>query len=708
MDYLMTNCKEYCYRDLETVSVMKKRGKRTVKIEYLKAPLCLDTETAWNHDLDNPISWIYQWAFEFGGDIVIGRKPSDLVNLLARLKEYYGLCDTKILVIYVHNLSYDIQYLKQALQEKFGKPRLLAIRAHKFITYEIGGIQFRCSYKLSNKGLFVWGNDLNVTHKKLSETADFYKEIHYQNEELPAENWEYQINDVLCLSECLQKQFDLYGDTVATVPLTSTGYIRRECRKNYKEDRRNRKRFVLTQLNTATYDMCKNSFAGGLTHGNRFLCNYTVRPSKNEYIKHRDFRSHYPTQQRTKKFPMGKFNLYGKNLKIEDIKKHIGEYNFLIQFTFENAKVKDGVVLPILSQSKVYAGRQGKIDTIEDNGRVLVLHGITSICITELDLHWILKQYDIKYYNIDVAYSAVSGYLPKYMTKTVDTFFHGKTMWKMLVKEAEQKGETDERIAYLNMELMKSKNGLNGIYGMTATDIVRDIFSMDEMGNWKMEKPDKEKALSQYYTGENNFNPYQWGVWTTAWARHDLLTFAELIQKNGGTILYVDTDSIFYVSNDNVERVIERENARREQKAVEMGAFITYDGKRVTYDCFDLENEEITAFRFLHAKCYAYMVKTETGEKLKCVIAGVSAYEDNTYKYSREMELGSIDNLEKGKTFTRCGGTRAIYTENPFAEIEIDGHLTECGAACVIVDTTKTLNDCIGIYEMPFSWEADF
>ena len=170
----------------------------------------------------------------------------------------------------------------------------------------------------------------------------------------------------------------------------------------------------------------------------------------------------------------------------------------------------------------------------------------------------------------------------------------------------------------------------------------------------------------------------------------------------GGTVLYVDTDSIFYVSNAEVERKIEAENERRKDAALSKGAYVEYEGKLVTYDSFDDEGEDITAFRFLHAKCYAY----ESEGKLHCTIAGVSEWEDATYQFGRVDELGSLDELKKGKVFERCGGTKAKYIETPAGKVTVNGHEVEAGAACIITPTTKTLSNELTMYDEVIEWEV--
>lgn len=684
------------------------RGRKVIKTEVCKRWISLDTETSWNHDDENPVAWIYQWAFKFGDQIIIGRKPSELIAALRKYANAYDLSPQKQIVVYVHNLSFDVEYLRQWLVAEFGKCRMLCVKPHKFISFEVGGFIFKCSYKLSNKSLNTWSSDLGTKNRKIAEEKVYYEEIHYQDEELSPEKWDYQIQDVLVLDEAMEKQLALYNDDVLTVPLTSTGYVRRDARRNYKKDRRNRKRFLQTRLTAESYKLARDEFEGGISHGYRKFANKTVRPEKGEFIRHRDFRSHYPSQQRTKKFPIGNFVKYDKHVDLDKVRELMKDYCVLMRVTFEDLVIRPGVAIPCLSATRTWKGRRGKIDVVEDNGRVLSVKGVFTVACTECDLHWILKQYEVKGgYDIDEAWICAKGRIPKFMADTIDDYFIGKTKWKWDLKKAEENKEDEERIIWLKLELLKSKNGLNGIYGMTATNPVREKYEVDSDNEWKKEVPEISKALDKYYESENNFNRYQLGIYTTSFARHELLTFADLITKGGGTVLYVDTDSIFYVSNERIEAMIEKENERRRNEAISKGAYVEIDGKIVNYDAFELEKEDIVSFRFLHAKCYAYETREEDGKtKLHCTIAGVNEWEDATHKFGRVDELGSIDELTKGKVFSRCGGTSATYVPGEVRIETVNGHKVECASSCIIKNVTKTLKTEIETYDEILEWEV--
>jgi len=707
--------------------------------------ITLDTETSWNHNEAQPVGWVYQWALTYCGAVVYGRRPSELMTVLERIKRVNNIGEYAVsesgsvchkISVYVHNLSYDYAYIGDWLRLTFGgvyksgedTQRMLAISPHSILTYESAGFCFKCSYKLTHKSLAQWGKEMNTKHRKLVGTVD-YDAIHYQDSKLTFTDWKYMFYDVIVLDECLRMQMRLYNDDLISIPLTVTGYVRRECRNEYLKDKKNRYKFLDRRLDIDLYNMCRDEFAGGFTHGNRFLSGKTVRGT----IKHRDFRSHYPSQQRAHLFPVGKPYIYFDAFKsrqrgtkpptIERIMEIAKGRCVLVKMRISFAELKDyNITMPFLQYDKCikgYGNRKGvgavAESAIDDNGRVIKIGSRTdeiyfTICVNEDDLKILLYMYNIRYV-IEKVVIIPRGKLPQYLIDSIDKFFKGKTDYKDQVKELEKMKakDTDPRLIEAINNLMIAKGLLNGIYGMSATDPIRYSFIEDyESGEWTKEtKTDEEQkeALQKYYADFTHFMDYQFGLWTTSHARYELFQFCRLVGWEN--VLYCDTDSIFYISTPEIEKRIEAKNQQLKEHAEKVGAYITSNkGKIVHYDQFELEKEDIVAFRFLHAKCYAYerIVYRKDGKplldnqgnkqtELICVIAGVPKFgkDENGKTITREQELESIDNLYEGRVFTRCGGrTKKYIPAKPHTEI-INGHEIECASSCILMDTTKTL-----------------
>lgn len=663
------------------------------QIHYAKDFICLDTETSWNHDysndLKNAIGWVYQWCFSYQGKYIIGRTIPQLLDCFDKIREFYTN-EKQHTICYIHNLSYDLQYIKDFLFERYGNNyKMLAVAPHKFISFSIGGIEFRCSYKLSNRSLYQWGKDLNVKHKKII-LKEGYDKIRYPESPLNKNDWKYQIRDVFCMNECIEKEMEIEGDKhISQIPLTSTGYVRREGRKTFKNDfSNNRKKFLETRLDHMQYVICRRAFMGGLTHANRHIVEKTVTGRN---VKHRDFVSHYPSQQRcSREFPISKFEYGGENLSFKDLDylEEKGDLCYICKVTFKNIFLKNkNETLPYISSNKCREGKITPINTIEDNGRIIKCDGLFSLYLTHLDLKIIRKQYEFEYYNVDIAYTSQKGYLPKWFQDFVDKFFYEKSYYKELSKKD----------STYNINLMKSKNKLNGIYGMTATDIIRTIFNMSTDGEWSKEVPKGEQIdelLDKYYKNKNSFLPYQFGLFTTANARYELMQFYYAITCDGkypDLFLYCDTDSHFYIETYENKKLIDNLNNEFREKAEKRKEYIETDKKRYYYHSFELEPEEITEFRTLHSKCYAYNEWNKDLKKreLKCVIAGVTSKKGNL---TRENELGTIENLRHGFEFTKNGGTRCLY-------IEKNDITNSCA---LILPVTKKLNNLIDHIEDEF------
>lgn len=690
-------------------TVLAAKSKHTFPI--LSEAVYLDTETSHNFDESDGSGhgWIYQWAFRFCREFAYGRKPSELMEALKRIEEVNKLSPDGVhCVIYIHNASYDLQYLADWFFRYYDTStfKMLAVSNHHYITFEIGPWIIRCSYKLANRSLAKWGKDLGIKDRKRSGLID-YNVRRYQDTKLTKRDWVYMLYDCLALEECVLEEMRLAHDNLNTIPLTSTGYVRRDTRRIAGKDKKNRDEFKRTALDRETYANCRAAFAGGLTHGNRFYAGKTVRGC----IRHRDFRSDYPSQIRvSKRCPRGKWLLYYKweeglpECTWKEVDRLAAENVLLITAIVSDLRLRPGVTLPYAQESKFALAAWADYEAdVVDNGRLIRTKGHTVITMLDVDWDILRRQYDMTTMIISVRRSYADTF-PEYLREVTDEYYKGKYLYKNKVKQLKAEEASDEVIRDAEASLTKSKNRLNGIYGMTATDPVRLSFNMNpdtkEWSHQELTASVIEEGLKSFYGKRSSCLEYQHGIVVTAAARAELIEFVELIGYDN--FLYADTDSIFYISTPEIEERIETRNKQKYDNAVAIGAFIEVDGKRITYDAFDLEDEDIVAFRFLHAKAYAY--ETADGE-LHTTIAGV-AHRD-AKGFTREQELGSIDELRDGKVFRRCGSTTVTYLEQPIQDLIIDGHEIEAASAAILLPTTKTIHDTMHKDEDIYYEEVD-
>lgn len=256
-----------CYECTDTIPFAKAdfiKSKNRHKPALLEVPCFADTETS---HLEKQYAWIYQFCLEINGVLCVGRKPSDFIKILYQLKNFYKLDRYNKIIIYIHNLGYDYSYLKDYLEKYFPCENLLAVKSHKILSVTHDVFIFRCSYLLSNKNLYDWGNGYKTKHIKKLGFVD-YEEIHYQDSILSKKDWIYQIVDVLSMKDCYYIEKGNYD--IQSIPLTSTGFVRKECLKFFRKDEKNNRDFFLkTKMDDNLYNILHAVFAGGYTHANR-------------------------------------------------------------------------------------------------------------------------------------------------------------------------------------------------------------------------------------------------------------------------------------------------------------------------------------------------------------------------------------------------------------------------------------------------------
>ena len=653
--------------------VVRQRKKTYYATDFLVA----DTETSHTSESD---AWIYQWALKVKSTYIYGRTPSEFIKLLAKMSEFYKLRDDKKIILYIHNAAYDIQYLKHFLRRYDPDVKILCTDAHSVLTCDIFGFRILCSYRLTNCSLAVLAKNYATLYEKAVGEID-YSHVYYQDDELPAENWYYMFSDVASQMDGIRGYLNTMGYAYAyEAPITSTGFVRNDTRAESRTDTSWRETFTTTQLDLDMYYLCRWGFMGGVTISSFLYSGQTIRGD----LGHDDFISSYPGRQELDYFPIGAPSWYGEIENRKELQFVLDTYCCVFELTLYDVHIKPGIYAPYIPSSKCI----GLINPVRCNGKIVYAERLT-IAVTEVDFKWIDRQYTFNKISINNMLVFRRGKLPKWFRKVVYKYFENKCSLKH-----------SDPIMY-----SKSKSFLNAIYGMTATAIIRDKYEMGDDMTFSPKKygDDAEEAvknkrvedlkqLNQYYRSYNSFLPYQWALWTTAWARDALFTMIEVVGYEN--FLYCDTDSVFYIKTpENVKRM-EEYRKQCEKRAIDAGV-------NVGEKCLGAPAPEppIRAFRSLHAKCYAVEEMNDAGEyELKVTIAGIPKksikwIDGKPIEKTNADELGNIDNLNDGFVFSHNGGTRCIYSEREIENININGHMIELASAAVIENITKEISD---------------
>lgn len=637
-------------------------------IRYATDYFCLDTETS---HTDGVTGWIYQWAICIKQKgFVYGRKPSELIDFMIRCAEHYKLNEAKRIIVYIHNASYDFAYLKKYLMKYDPLIDVLAIDNHTVLTVDVLGFRFICSYKLTNLSLAVLSDKYATKYRKASGEID-YQIIRYQDSELNPDDWRYMFSDVASQYDGIFNYLKMNDYTFAAeAPFTSTGFVRAVCRSEARHTRGWHEQFQIAALDLPEYRLCRQGFMGGLTIAN---FNFTGKTITSDKLRHKDFTSSYPARQCIDYMPEGKPMQYGNVSDKEELKHLIKKYCCVFVLTLEDVHIRPGVTAPYIPSSKCL----GADGILKINGKVVFAKRL-SIVVTEIDYKWICKQYTASSQKITNMITFKRGKMPDWMIKTIMTYFKNKCELK----------HTDP-VLYA-----KSKNILNGIYGNTATAILREQYRIgkDDGIISKLIEEDKDaedlKRLQKYYRSYNNYLEYQWALYTTAHARDALMTMIECVGYEN--FIYCDTDSVFYIETPENAKNMQKYQLYCKERAISAGAYVGEN-----YLGMPTDEPPLTQIRTLHAKCYAI---TEEG-KLNVIIAGIPKkatkwIDGKAVTMTNADELGCIDNLEDGFTFRHCGGTRCIYNdERPMEVRDINGHMTELATSAVIENIEKELSD---------------
>ena len=631
---------EIDYVKIEKIPAAKGGSGRRGKHQQFKVKdlwCAFDIETS---RLDNDNSVMYIWQMQIGDQTVIGRTWEEFMILLNKLNRTAERSN-QIIYVFVHNLSYEFQFLSGILDPE----NVFAVKPRKVLKFDWRSIQFRCSYLLTNLSLAAFTRQMGVEDQKL-EGYD-YDKIRYPWTPLSDFELAYCVNDVRGLVQALQKKADLNGDTLATIPLTATGYARREAKKAMKGYHWHQ---LHDQMPTwKVYKLARAAFRGGDTHASRFYVDKIV-----DNVESWDRSSSYPEVMLNHDFPGSRFwFIKDEKCTVDKVLELIGRNKaLLMRLCLKGVGLKDPFEgCPYIPRNKC----RPCVNPYEDNGRILAADYL-EIAITDVDLLIILEQYsyeEIAFY--EVAYARYRK-LPQPLRDLIKKYYKQKT---------ELKGVKGQELYYA-----KIKELFNALYGMSAQDPGKvDILYSQISGFTLGEEITPEDFKHKMY---NAFLSYCWAPWVTAWARLELHIARKMC---GRRFVYCDTDSVKYAADPSLPWPLpdftEYNQHKIELAEKEQAYADDPSGNRHYMGVYEYEGT--SRFKTLGAKKYCQ----EKGGKLELTCAGVG-------KRSGAADLmknGGIESFKIGYVFSGdAGGLEAVYNDKADFYMEAEGrqlHVTK-------------------------------
>ena len=602
-------------------------------------------------------SLLYCWQFCINGYFVFGRTIEDLITVFDKISSLASANNR--VIVWVHNLAFEFQFIRKIL--KWDK--VFSISPRKPI-YAItkSGIEFRCTYILTNYSLAKLGEQLRIYDmKKLVGDLD-YSLIRTPITPMSDVEIEYCRLDVFVVAayiqECVIKE-----KNIANIPLTATGYCRRFVRHNclyaggakkqrYVNTEYRQLMQALTISDDKEYNQLVRAFQGGFTHPSNLHSMQLLYD-----VSSIDFTSSYPYVLLSEMYPMSKGKLVDIN-NDDELNYYLKYYCCVFDvelFGVESKYINEHYI----STSHCYI----KERVLSDNGRVVradhLLTTITSIDWKIINRVYYFDRKVIKNFRI-----YKKGYLPKPIIESIIKLYKDKT---------ELKGVADKEEEYLN-----AKGLINAVFGMMVTAISKpDIVYKDD--EWKVEPADVNKDIERYNKSMKRFLFYPWGVFCTAYARVNLWRG---ILEFKDDYIYSDTDSIKCLNikdhteyiqgyNDECKRKLQRMCKKYNLNYDDLEP-VTIKGDKKPLGVWDYEGT-YKKFKTLGAKRYLYL---DDKDDLHMTVAGVnkkvaipyliSKYGDNVFnafkigleipsEYTGKLIHGYIDDVQIGHVIDYWG-----------------------------------------------------
>lgn len=648
--------------DIETTSYLILDGKQLKNTDYLKL-------SEKERERTEKRACMYIWMFGINDVVYYGRTWEEFKFFIAEIDN--NVPERKI--IFVHNLAFEFQFLKSV----FHFQEVVARKTHKVMTALMRdyNIMFKCSYIMSNCALQYLPDLFKLPVKKMVGDLN-YELIRHNETELTEKELGYCENDCLVVYHYILFELSTY-ERVDKIPTTSTGHVRRELMQLTLKDL-GYKRVVRNAINTdpIVYNRLQSCFMGGYTHANWIYTDEIIKD-----VDSYDETSAYPYVLTTHKFPSKEFRK-GNIKRKEDMLKH---FAYILTVRFKNVRCK--YYNNFISASKCREIKKAKYD----NGRIMEAEEF-EITLTDVDFYFILDAYECEYEILESWWS-LYNYLPKKFIEFVLDKYVAKTKYKNVPEK--------------ELDYQKEKNKFNALYGMSVTNTIRDeVIYKDDLEEWFEEKLTNEDIENKLDAEKRKgFLSFAYGVWTTAWARDNLLRRLLALDPY---VLYADTDSL-KLKRGYDKTIFEKYNKSVEDKIkfvsrvlnIPFDKFAPEDiyGERHLLGVFEFEGN-YQEFITQGAKKYAVRIKEKnkkTGleeSKIKITVAGVP-------KEKGAKALKTLNDFRDNFVFSyeETGKNLLFYVDkqDPFILVDYKGKesIVKDKSGCSLIPTTYVLGKAL-------------
>lgn len=643
----------------------KPRNKKRDRV-YYNISMGFDIETTLHKKSET--AYMYIWQLAINDLIIFGTEWTEFFNILLRIKNIIKPASNGRVIIWVHNLAYEYQFIKRHVT--FGDDYFFTATRTPIYFVHDGFFEFKDSLQITRSSLAKLAKDYTITQKMVGDLDYDIMRNKSDARKMTDAEYGYCENDVKILSEFADYFYNKYLKNHYNPP-TQSSILRAELKAGMSE----KDKIDVADAYPATYDLYHyitgDVYRGGYVHGNICYTGITLTPDIVGNITGIDFTSSYPAWMLTKYFP-GKFTPYDGNVTEKRFKELAKSQCVIATFAFYGLKNKMPHSIESVSKCLNKADIIKDKRSVIDNGRILQAHCVV-VRLCDLDFMNYNMFYDWDFCIISEVYTAPRQKLPDYVIKPMLKYYVAKGA----LKEA-GKPYSEEKVK------------VNTFYGVLVTRINTETYQIDNSGD--------AQAVEGFDYGkikEKAFLLPQWGVYVSAWARHELLKMVARLELSGYHVMYCDTDSIKAIGwNAGADAIINRYNENNHAAVasalkyynVEPEHIITKNGG--TIGDFDTEYTALNKFKMQGAK--RYILEDRNGH-FKSTIAGLpkKAY----WRMCRQIRSDPFEAFEDGFTVRDCK-LASIYNDNPTSALIHGEYMTEeSSVALVPIDFTMGLKE---------------